>query len=417
MSIARDTVIQEMQQGYEECGIATEHLGDKFCLCINGEKYSLDINQAWELQQRLLDFEVETKPHPTSIATSEYREQLLQITGTRNRTARAFSLREPIVIRDDKSNIEITIGLATPLYYHRFRFEREITNRLRGMIRYANDPLDVYKAEDLAFPKQVTIRLSGFRCNSVAECISKTDQIIDTCLFDIAYNTGMTLVPKAEWNNPEERRIAPRFMKYSRDRALPFRDVAVDRDALRFYLFATSSDEPVFAFLAYYQVLERFFIDVSDRRLHVKLERQLLNPDFRVTTTHIRDLAQQVFSHSREYDETEMLKSVLEEYVDPIDLANIIREYETWIGSYHYTKEREFWGYKGRVNLDSGHILGNVATRIKAIRNALVHSTDRHEFASRHVPYTSDSSLVGTELPIIKYIAERVIIATSTPRQ
>jgi hypothetical protein len=66
------------------------------------------------------------------------------------------------------------------------------------------------------------------------------------------------------------------------------------------------------------------------------------------------------------------------------------------------------------VKLEEGHVFGNIAKRIKVLRNALVHSSDRYDRNERFVPLTSAyEKIIRREIPLLRFLAERVVIATS----
>jgi len=54
-----------------------------------------------------------------------------------------------------------------------------------------------------------------------------------------------------------------------------------------------------------------------------------------------------------------------------------------------------------------------VAKHIKEIRNALVHSTDKYERRVRHVPFTKTTEKIAQDIPLMKFLAERVIISSA----
>jgi len=50
---------------------------------------------------------------------------------------------------------------------------------------------------------------------------------------------------------------------------------------------------------------------------------------------------------------------------------------------------------------------------IKIIRNALVHSSDRYEGKKSYVPFSESTEIVEKHIPLLKFLAEKVIFATS----
>src|SRR4030095_12775326 len=137
------------------------------------------------------------------------------------------------------------------------------------------------------------------------------------------------------------------------------------------------------------------------------------DPKFTTTPAHLNRLIQDTLDHKRETDETEMLKLVLSKFVDESELIEFIKAYETYVNDSLFTKKRSIFGEEVEVKLASGHVVGNIAKRIKIIRNALVHSSDRHERKERYIPNASSENMIKRELPLMKFLAERVIIASA----
>lgn len=147
------------------------------------------------------------------------------------------------------------------------------------------------------------------------------------------------------------------------------------------------------------------------------MSRRINEPKFRTSSQNLDKLIQDVNSHKTENDETEMLKSVLTKYIDEDedDLIEFIKEYETLIGESLYTKKKVIFGNEiNGTNLQSGHVFGTIAKHIKTVRNSLVHSSDRHERKDRFIPYSKSSmDTVKIQIPVLKFLAEKIIIATA----
>ena len=55
---------------------------------------------------------------------------------------------------------------------------------------------------------------------------------------------------------------------------------------------------------------------------------------------------------------------------------------------------------------------GNLAKRIKIIRNALVHSSDRYERQQRYIPTYGSEKMIRNEITLLRFFAEKVIIGS-----
>lgn len=191
-----------------------------------------------------------------------------------------------------------------------------------------------------------------------------------------------------------------------------------------------TNNDPVYKFLSFYHVLEYFFILVSDEKLYANLRSIINQPDFNtVDEKNLDKIIQQIKQHRNMNDETQMLKDVLEKYItDNVKekLLDFIQNHypftdergRSWLlmnknndfETVFYSEKEKYQGIK----TDNGHdILGQCAIRIKTIRNALVHSSDRYERQERFIPNKHNKQLLEKEIPLIKFLAEQIIIASA----
>ena len=103
----------------------------------------------------------------------------------------------------------------------------------------------------------------------------------------------------------------------------------------------------------------------------------------------------------------------LAKHVDVQELKTKINEYAPLLLEYYRSTEVPF-SRAPTVDLTSADrdaILKSLARRIYATRNALVHSKDgdRH----RYTPFKDERALLS-EIPLLRFISEQVILGTST---
>ena len=120
-----------------------------------------------------------------------------------------------------------------------------------------------------------------------------------------------------------------------------------------------------------------------------------------------------VTKHGQETDETVMLKNVLNSFIDERELMEFIVSYEKYLDEKIYSKKHNVFGTNIEIKLQEGHVFGNISKHIKEIRNALVHSTDRYERSTRHIPFTKTTKKIAQDIPLMKFLAERIIIASA----
>ena len=178
-----------------------------------------------------------------------------------------------------------------------------------------------------------------------------------------------------------------------------------------------SSRLPELRFLAFYQVMEYFFDAVSNERLCDKISGQIKDPKFHASTEQLVHMIRTVDSFSRENNETNKLKNVLQKFVDEKELIEFISSYERHLSDVGegkvYSKIHNVFGKDITVRLEEGQCISNLASHIKETRNALVHSSDGYEGNVRHVPFTETTKKILLDIPLMKFLAEKVIIASS----
>lgn len=77
-----------------------------------------------------------------------------------------------------------------------------------------------------------------------------------------------------------------------------------------------------------------------------------------------------------------------------------------------YSKPKEeVFGERLSIRLEEGHTIGNTAKVIKHIRNSLVHSSDKYTREECVVPFSESETIVTKYIPIVKFLAEKVIFA------
>jgi hypothetical protein len=265
----------------------------------------------------------------------------------------------------------------------------------------------------------MTIKVFNLKAASIDDAIEISTNVINGCLYSLSSLRQVSIEQVEEWP------IRKRGEKTSKDfiygeniegHHFPLPKVQLNETLIKFYQQATSTDIPSLKYLAYYQILEYFFLKVADENLYNNLARRINDLKFKTNATHLDRLIQDVTNHKRDNDETEMLKNVIKKYVDENDLIDFINCYETFLEQKIYTARRTIFGNDiSATALNSGHVFGNISKTIKAIRNALVHSSDRYDRNDRYIPYNKEGTeLIQNELPLIKFLAEKVIISSST---
>jgi len=362
--------------------------------------------------------DVSLGPVETCILAPNLREQWVEALDPFRSRAFSIPLRERVIRFGDSDGDGpyVEIGGPSALFRNFYRdkgeqfpfFQERLVRRI-GLGR-TNNASGMFRGI-------LTVRV----CNLTEEwdeaSLKKSKEMIESCLFELTYLREIALDLKTRWPlSIAERRRARPFRTEHRvgGDIFPLRRIRYDENVTRFYQRAISTDDAYTSFISLYHILEYFFISVSDAKLYSRLERIVNAPEFSAHRKQLDRIITSVDEHTRESDETEMLKGVLSEFVDEDDLLNFLQEYENQLEGKLYTDKTSCFGYElEKMTFKSGHLFGPVAKRIKTIRNALVHSSDRYERKDRYVPGEDASRFLTRELPLLRFLAEKVIIATA----
>jgi hypothetical protein len=412
-----------LKQGYLDNGI--EFLSEsetEIRMALENEIYLIsktDIEEYAAFEDRKSSFQ--NSPCECSMCNSDYREHVVYPVERRAAIIANLVLEKNVIVFGDASSGKTfaVISPASEDFINYFRFNKDFlgsylrhypvrTTKRRG----DGEPLDV--RELLRRPP--TIKVFKISETNVERAVTKSSKVIEDCLFQLSYLKNIPFWLAEAWPHHEHATCRARFIFREPYEGwnLPLK-TSFNSDLIRFYQFATSTDVPELKFLSFYQILEYFFLQTSNENLYEILSNRIKDPKFTHTSTHLDRIVQDVIKHRAETDETEMLKSVLHKFIEETELIEFIIAYEKHLGRNVYTKKHNVFGVSVQIELEKGHTIGNVARHIKEIRNALVHSSDKYEGNVRHVPFTKTTEQIRDDIPLIKFLAERVIVASSNP--
>jgi len=412
-----------MIEKYSELGFKIIDVTDDGAIIENNNiTYSLnsdDIQKYSELYDFLNSLEI--KPNECSICNSSFREQAIGPLDRMGMSLHRLRHLGPFTFGDESSiHPIITIGEASPIFSYYFRFDADFI-KYATRVRYS-DQDESGKLRDIRSLNSrlpPTIQINSINKNSVDDAINYSEEIIEDCFFQIAYLKKIPLQSINEWryNRINNRERVFQTRKINNENKFRFLTARYNPDIIKFYQLGISSSESVLQFLSLYLVLEYFFIGISDEKLYNQMTLKLNNPSFRTDQSHLDKIIQIIEEHKKITDEKMMLKNVLEKFVDEDELIEIIRKYDKHLGDKKYSKKQDIFGESLEVKVVKGHVFGNISSRIKAVRNALVHSSDRYDRKPRHIPFSESTEIVKREIPLLKYLAEEVIISSASTRE
>jgi hypothetical protein len=356
----------------------------------------------------------ETLPVECSLVSANYREHVVQpLDPIRWRYLPPLELGYVFGEPDD-SALYATIGAATTDFVNFFRFDPAyIQICLERMSRVPVDgpALDIRHG----FYRPPTIRIYNLGESALSAALRRSSELIEYCLFEVSYLKRLPVGLAQEW--PARRRLEDDSFKFGEEFAgnvLPLPPAEFNADVIQFYQMGVSTRIPVLQFWSFYQVLEYFFIRASDQHLHRQLANRLKDPRFRPSPAQLDRLVQDVIDHLDLVDEIQMVKNVLDRYVDDDELIAFIEGYEAYRGEELYTRRRRLFGEDIQVRLVPGAVTEGVARTIMAIRQTLIFSSDRFSRTARGISFEQVTESIRPEIPLMKFLAERVIIGSAS---
>lgn len=353
-------------------------------------------------------------PGECGLVSADYREQVVQpLDPIRWRhlppLEMGFVFGSP-----DEDDLYVTIGAPSAEFLNYFRFDPVYLEICLERMQRAPDsekPLDIRQG----FYRLPTVQVHNINEKDSEAALKRSSSVIEYCFFELSYLKQLPVGLADEW--PARRRLGGDTFKFQEDVAenlLPMPPADFNADVVSFYQLGMSSRIPVLQYWAYYQVLEYFFVRTYDESLHKGLADRLKDPRFKPSSAQLDRIVQDVVDHLDAADETAMLDAVLKKYVEPGEVIEFIKQYEAHLGEDLYTKRRRLFGEDIEVKLDKDTVLENVARTIHALRATLLFSSDRFSRTARSVSYSKISETVAPEVPLMKFLAERVIIGSAT---
>jgi len=274
---------------------------------------------------------------------------------------------------------------------------------------------DIFELLKRVIPRFLTLQITSEKNRSNTEL----EKFSSAFLFQLSYNIDVALVPQRHIEEIVRSGRINRVRRSSIDDLDPPRRHYIS-DLVHHYQLAVGADNPFLEFISYYHVAEHFFETVFNQDLVEKIRSKLTQPDFSYKRKKdigvlIKDISKslQIRNESITFSELEALRLTLENYIDFEDLKNKIDDYDSTLRDYYRTTKVGFSNGDEFDLSGSDHavLAKKLASRIYKTRNAIVHSKDSEK--SKYMPFRDDKILVR-EVPLIRFIAEQIIIESSS---
>lgn len=238
---------------------------------------------------------------------------------------------------------------------------------------------------------------------------SKYIDIIDSCLYTLVVeNKDVLNFKNKRFSEKFDNSEKPNNEKLSSSN-FNISNLKYDSSLLSFYKAAHNSNLPSQKFLDFYHIFEFLFLRVSEDVIYDKVKSYVNHSRFRSSPNEIDKLISMIKKHNTENDETEMLKKVLNKFINEDDIIEYINENQLD----KTLKSKRIFGETFNLSNKNGHAISNIANILKHVRNALVHSSDRYKREDCHIPFSESEKLVSLFLPIMDFLAQKVIAGTA----
>jgi hypothetical protein len=397
------TLLAHVAGRLKTLGVDCSVVNDAIVIPTEERPTRLRLEEGWEeafkqyRQARSLNFDLESR----SLVHNASVEYVLV------RLAPGAPLLDHHDLRDAAGNV-VTIGTASMIFALAFFDSAEYEQFFRVRLEKRLTAISIRRVTYLMWqPTTATYTAKGRKTPANLKEIGLST--IKNCLFKVAVEEHDCF---AVWT-PKSRRLKTTYLDEEvDDDTIPRSDY--DEAVVSYYKVAKASPFPSQSFLAYYHVLEYHFLRVAEDLLHHRLTAMLNDPRFKASRAGLDKLISAVRGQDARSDETELLRNVLNRYVQESDLIEFINRIESKVGEKLYTKKRKIFGEHLEISLREGHALSNAATVLKHVRNAIVHSSDRYNRDECHIPLSSSEETIEEFIPLVRYFAERVIYGTAT---
>jgi hypothetical protein len=178
---------------------------------------------------------------------------------------------------------------------------------------------------------------------------------------------------------------------------------------------------PLLQFLAFYQVVEYYYPTYGNSDARRRVRNILKDPDFRIERDgDIGRIVAALRTGGGGFgSERSQLKAAIRECVNDSDIREFVKSSKS--RSEHFSAKAKN-NSRVRVNFPDAKsdVLSDLADRLYNIRCEIVHTKEdwgsTSEQPPRLLPFTAESEQINHDIELMRYVAERVLIASSTIR-
>ncbi|GAA4460233.1 hypothetical protein [Novipirellula rosea] len=260
-----------------------------------------------------------------------------------------------------------------------------------------------------------SIKITGIPFQTHDQALSVLERVSNSLFFQIDLNRGTALSLR---RFIRRRRKMGSVHRGDADAAPVFPKTEFDSSPITLYWYARSaSGMPLLQFLAYYQCVEFYFPIYSRSVARRRVATILKDPTFRADRDS--DLTRVISALStgpRGFaDERSMLRSTIHECLSADELRTYCEQSEER-KTFFSKKTNGLTDYRIPIASDDTDLRDHIADRIYDLRCKIVHTKtgSSDESANLLLPYSKEAALMSHDISLIRYIAQRVLIAGSS---
>lgn len=334
----------------------------------------------------------------------------------------------PIISVDNENQIDYEIGYYS-IEYFIFLLDmliekgRQSNRRLLLPIQFRRVlefRIKAYEDDEIDWKKvlvqgigELSLKIHDTNCYSIDKFRRKKSAYV----FEFMYKSGFAIIEQSglEMMFPERELVRDRIDITTLE-TIPHREYI--SDVVDYYRLAISSADSYIKFISFYHVMEYFYDEVYRKKIVEDLQEKITPPDFSYRNEDkVYEIATFVKNRmlmndeSGQGNELESLKYVLKEYVDIEQLKEKVKAIDAESVQYYQNTKVAFCKAPIIPWNDSEGVYTHIAKRIYYTRNSLIHSKSGKN-RDRYMPY-SDEKVLQREIPLVKVIAEMIIINSS----
>jgi hypothetical protein len=289
------------------------------------------------------------------------------------------------------------------------QFRRVLEFRVKA---YEDDEID-WKKVLVQGIGELSLKIHDTNCCSIDKFRRKKSAYV----FELMYKSEFAIIEQSDLEMIfPARELARDRIDITTLETIPHREYI--SDVVDYYRLAISSADSYIKFISFYHVMEYFYDEVYRKKIVEELQEKITHPDFSYRNEDkVYEIATFVKNRmhmndeSGQGDELESLKYVLKEYVDIEQLKEKVKAIDAESVQYYQNTKVSFCKAPIIPWNDAEGVYTHIAKRIYYTRNSLIHSKSGKN-RDRYKPY-SDEKVLQCEIPLVKVIAEMIIINSS----